>query len=814
MNLRTLCSTLLIACFVPIVVFSEFYPERIYRERTKANLDFQWKFYKGTPSGNPFETNYNDNSWKLVNVPHSASYDAPTPAGERGQHIGICWYRKKFKIPEAKHKDKLFLEFEGAMQIADVWLNGQKLGTHDNSGYTWFSFDITEKVSLTGDNVLAVRLDNQFYSSIPPGMAGASLNQYPDYYLYSGIYRDVWLVATNKVHIPLYGQQVFIDKGASTSSAKVRIKTTIKNDDSAEKNVTIRYILAYDERESNAGFLVDSIVKKVKAGEAVLFDKTCGPINNPKLWSPETPYLYRVFTQVFVDGKLVDDFVERFGVRWFTWTSEAGFALNGKQRTIRGVNLHQSIGWIGSALSNRRLFEEVELCKEIGADLIRTAHFPRDPSFYNACDEIGLLSMVEVPTWGNFAEAYPDSFWIRMNNVVKEMIEVGYNHPSIISWGLFNEPKNNFSAPNQVPLLNKTAHEMDSTRLTFMALNRRSSTFIFEADIAGLNYGKDLEGSISGRKARTINTEYHEGWLYWCFRGGENDNVQSNGYADERWKRWIDIKNYSGTNKLAGGCMWSFNDYWSPFMDHPMGVVDHYRVPKAVFYLFREKWTGVKGDYPEVGITPTKLELTCDMDTLLTDSVDISIITAALRDANGKCAFIGKVNSQEQLVESTPITFTISGPADHFGDLTVQSIAGKAPLIIKSKNTTGTIKIKATSSAYSLTSNELSIAALKANTNQLPWVTSIRNRIDLKTINNVFIKQTAQLLKIQFTAPMTKHTTLSIVNLRGQNVPCPITKTKTSAIMDIRACANGCYFLHVSEKHNKAQFTKKIFITR
>ena len=190
----------LMVCVCFLVVQAEFYPERIYKERKKTSLDFGWKFYKGTPTGTPSDSSYSDASWQSVNIPHSASYDDPEPvpsatssySDEGKRYQGISWYRKYFTVPQtAKHTGKILIEFEGAMQIASVWLNGKPLGVHSNSGFTWFQFDITNNVSLTGTNVLAVKLDNTYNAMVPPGRTLDPSIGAPDYYLFSGLYRNV-----------------------------------------------------------------------------------------------------------------------------------------------------------------------------------------------------------------------------------------------------------------------------------------------------------------------------------------------------------------------------------------------------------------------------------------------------------------------------------------------------------------------------------------------------------------------------------------------------------------------------------------------
>ena len=288
----------------------------------------------------------------------------------------------------------------------------------------------------------------------------------------------------------------------------------------APGTITARYCIAYPSTHVIA---IDSqTITLGSANGRAVFD-TLITINNPALWTYRTPNLYYLYTQVFKDGALVDDYVERFGVRWYTWTPQAGFALNGVYDTLRGASLHQSVGWIESALPSSRYFKEVGLVKQMGANLIRCAHFPRDPSFYNACDELGMLVMVEVPTWGCCLNGwtYPDSLFLRLDSCMREMIEVGYNHPSIIAWGVFNEPPAAYNAVQQIPSEGVIAHTMDSTRYTYLADNILSIPQILtsdNSDIEGMNYG-ELSGADSSISKRIINTEYHEGWIYWCYRG-------------------------------------------------------------------------------------------------------------------------------------------------------------------------------------------------------------------------------------------------------------------------------------------------------
>ncbi|MBN1308836.1 MAG: beta galactosidase jelly roll domain-containing protein [Chitinispirillaceae bacterium] len=796
---------------VSLRIQAEFYPERIYKERTKTSLNMGWKFFRGDPTtGDPSTVSFNDAGWMTVNIPHSASYDTPTGEAETSHYKGNCWYRLHFTVPPSKHIGKYFLEFEGAMQIADVWLNGEKLGTHDNSGYTWFSFDISgdKGLSLTGDNVLAVRLNNVYNGSIPPGCDG-SAGIFPDYLLYSGLYRDVWLIATNECHIPLYGQQISAPKETvSASSAVIRIKTSVASASAGE--VTVYHLV--DDPSGNV-VSIDSLVQSVAANATTVFDKTVGPISQPMLWSPETPNLYTVYTQVVKDGILVDDYVDRVGIRWFDWTWDEGFSLNGTVTILKGASIHQSLGWIENALPTSRFALEVKLAKEMGLNSLRTAHFPRDPSFYNACDELGMLVLAEVPTWGTTTSAYPDSFWVRLNNCMREMIEVGYNHPSIIAWGLFNEPHSAYDASNQIPLEANTAHQMDSTRPTYLADNNlQIPELVALTDLVGQNYG-ELTGACEAIQKPIFNSEYHQGWLDWCYRGAENDNASATGYAMTRWNLWTNLFTIPRTNTLAGAYMWSFNDYWSEFMkDKPMGVVDHYRIPKTVFYLFRQYWTGVESEAPVAGLTPTTLQLDCDNETLICDSTDIAIITASLRDESGTCVFIGKIDKENKLVESTPVTFSVSGPADFFGTPTVNSIAGKCALMIKSKNTPGTITV--TASAPDLPeATPVTITSSEADLSPLPFkgVVSVSHKKNIPSSKRLVVNQTGKRIVVLFPARKNVTDRVFLYTALGRKVPCPTAFKRASVSIDISNLAAGYYSLSIGEGMN---YVKKIAVVK
>ena len=807
----------MIVCSCIISAQANFYPERIYKERTKFKLNTGWKFSQVDPnnpmSGDPSTVAFSDAAWQTVNIPHSASYDAPTKTSEDGSFQGDCWYRLRFSVPAtAQHTGKVFLQFDGAMQTANVWLNGTNLGTHDNSGYTWFSFDITSSVNLAGTNELAVKLNNNYSVAIPPGCPAAP-GYGPDYYIFSGLYRNVWLICTDKCYIPLYGQKISVSKGPYPNGAPVKIKTIVKNEYTSAQTIKLRYVLAYDQNQQNKGFLIDSTIQTINANQVDTLVDTCRI--TPQcliLWSLSNPYLYRIFTQVIINGVVADDYVERFGVRWTDWPAGGTFSLNGQPVLITANSLHQMYPWIQNAAPPSRFYKDIELAKDMGMNMVRCAHYPRDPSYYNACDELGMLLFVEIPTWGNGKDEtyYGTGFWNRENACMKEMIDVGFNHPSIIAWGCFNEPGGDFI--DKITPLDSIAKFNDSTRFTYMANNNASFKIMNIPDIAGLNYLLPSQLTVTPLPSRMMSTEYHIGWTGdYAFRGDPNDIPTYN--AAHFWTDWLAV---IGVPTMAGGTMWCHADYNSPINNLPMGAVDNYRLPKAVYYLFRQNLRNIPDDNPVVGLTPSTIKLEADTNTLVADSVDCAFIYASVRDASGKCVHTGY-----EATSSTNMIFDISSGANlvnYFGPLTVKVDGGKCALLVKSKNQAGTVTITATTNT-GLTSNQLTLTLVADAYNPLDplynFITPVlRNSAGLNPLKsaNLNIKQVGNLLQIVFPSMNDATKNISLLNLKGQKVSCPAKLIGKTLTIDTRTLAVGFYYMSIGKSQQNPASLKKIFI--
>ena len=661
---------------------ANFTTSKKFSYRVRQSLDVGWKFYKGTPSGTPYQTAYNDASWHAADVPHT--FDEYTIAPDQGYYHGDGWYRKSFTLPDTTKGKKVFIEFEGVMLTAQVWVIGQFAGVNDNSGYTEFQLDITGLVNRTGTNVLTVKANNQGEDSIPPGAA-------PDYEFYGGIYRDVWLWETDSVHVPLWKQYVSTP-AATASSATVNVNTTVQNDKNQAQTCTVSYII-FDS--SGAQKATQSSQQSVPAGGTAKFAMSSA-IASPTLWSPSHPYLYKVYTTVSAGGKVVDDFWERFGARTLTWSATNGFLLNGQRIQVRGANLHQDYGWVQNAVPTSRHYMNLQEIKGMGFNAMRASHYPRDPSFYDACDEMGVLLVFEMPSSGYGHSSYPAAFWTRAINCYREMIPQAYNHPCIIGFGYFNEPYQNQSDFSPYFAQMKAfADSIDPNLPKYYAdcncYDRAGAANL--CTFFGSNYW--APSSIAGVTLPNMNTEY-----IGFAAAARGDTLGENAWSDSAWAQFSYYENQQP--RVAGSFLWCLMDY------HPgdkRGYMDRCHVPKRGYYMFRKNLTNVADDNCIPG-TATRVSLEPDLTDLRADGSDFSRIVVAIRNDAGKCIYSGA----SVTLKLTGTSALLCGPA------TITEIAGKLGIVVRAGEIAGATEIVASSSGLKSDSIAITTHALNENT--------------------------------------------------------------------------------------------------
>ena len=456
--------------------------------RIKIPLNDNWKFYPADIIDNNINS-VADSLWKNINLPHTwNAKDAFIKIREYQKGTG--WYQKVLLVNNLEKGNRIYLYFEGANQLTDVFLNGKHVGQHVG-GYTAFAFDVTVYLKYDEANIIAVKVDNSHNLDIPP------LNA--DFNFYGGIYRDVWLIETNPVHIDVLNYAspgVFISTPVvSEKSAEVNIRGRIINETSSRKDIKVVNLIV-DKLDNQVLSSENDLT--IEPGASADFESV-ETINNPQLWSSESPYLYKVFTTVFEDEKPVDAVANPLGIRWFGLKTSEGMFLNGKPIKLYGTNRHQDYPGLGNALPDDYHRQDIKIIKENGFNFLRLAHYPQDPSLLQAADEAGLIIWEELPIVNLISMS--ESFYKNCTEMLTEMIRQHYNHPSIFIWGFMNEVL--LLKPDPMPdgygeaivnlasILNDVAKKEDPARYTAAALSDgeidNGSGFESVPDIVGMN---------------------------------------------------------------------------------------------------------------------------------------------------------------------------------------------------------------------------------------------------------------------------------------------------------------------------------------
>src|ERR1035437_6203125 len=347
----------------------------------KQLFDYDWKFFLGDAS-EAKSMEFNDASWRKLDLPHDWSIEGkvnpknPTKGAGGYFPTGIGWYRKTFHAPDAWKSEKIAIYFEGVYMNSEVFINGKSLGVHPY-GYTSFSYDLTPYLNFRKENVIAVRVDNSQHVN-------------SRWYSGSGIYRHVWMMVTNPVHVAQWGSAIETPV-VSAKKATVVVKTLVKNETSTPQNVVVKTLL-WNKSSKNVGNGQAQI--EIPANSEKEITQTIN-VSNPLLWTPETPNLYQAQIQVLNGKKVLDDTKTNFGIRSIKFTAENGFQLNGKTVKMNGGCVHHENGCLGSATFDRAEARKIELLKSGGFNAVRTSHNPPSEAFLNACDRLGLLVMGE-----------------------------------------------------------------------------------------------------------------------------------------------------------------------------------------------------------------------------------------------------------------------------------------------------------------------------------------------------------------------------------------------------------------------------------
>ncbi|WP_297089946.1 beta-galactosidase GalB [uncultured Draconibacterium sp.] len=452
---------------------------------------------EGKPGANfPFvQGGFDDSAWESINLPHDWAIAGPFQKGwdsEVGGGMGrlpsngVAWYRRKLNMATEDLDKAIYLQIDGAMSYSMVWLNGHLVGGWPY-GYNSYQLDLTPYLKPGADNQLAIRLDNPNHSA----------RWYPG----GGLYRNVWLIKTNKVHVAQWGTFITTPK-VSEEAATVRLKTTVKNDckegETVEIETAVYALSAQGVRSSTPNKVFEKQEISIAAGQkAEVISEV--QLDNPKLWGPfptQTPNLYVAITQLYKNGKLIDEYETRFGIRSLEFDPNRGVLVNGELIKIQGVNNHHDLGALGAAFNKRAAERQLEILKEMGCNAVRMAHNPPAPELLELTDSMGFLVMDEIfdswerkKTAHDFHLIFPE--WSEAD--ARSFIRRDRNHPSIIMWSFGNEVGEQYTGAEGAAVgqrLYDIVKEEDTTRPTVVAMNfaKHDMELPKVPDVIGLNY--------------------------------------------------------------------------------------------------------------------------------------------------------------------------------------------------------------------------------------------------------------------------------------------------------------------------------------
>lgn len=561
------------------------------KESGRVVFDFNlgWRFYLGDVE-NAYSVDFNDSEWAVVATPHSVEL-VPAEASGCRNYQGIAWYRKHFVIPSDMKNKQVYIHFEGVMGKQDIYLNGKLVRQH-LGGYLPFSINLSEYNVNSGDScLLAIKADNSDDKSFPPGKPQYTL----DFCYHGGIYRDVWMIGKSEVAVTdviesnkVAGGGVFVHYDNITDKhADVYVDTELKN--YSKHTQTVELISSICDRE---GVVLKKTSKKVslKAGECVTAKQKMR-LSDPKLWSPENPYLYDLNTVVRKKGKCIDGGITRIGIRSFEFRGQEGFWLNGKPYgQLVGGNRHQDFAYVGNAVPNSQQWRDAKRLRDAGFNIIRTAHYPQDPSFMDACDEMGLFVIVATPGWQYWNKKA--EFGDRVHQNTREIIRRDRNHPSVLMWE---------------PILNETRYPLDFA-LKALQITKDEYPYPYRpvaaADVqsAGVRenydvvYGWPGDDEKADKPKQCIFTrEFGELVDDWYAHNNLNRASRSWGEKPQLVQA-MSLANscdemFRTTGQFIGGAQWHPFDHQRGYHPDPYwgGIYDAFRQPKYAYYMFRSQ---------------------------------------------------------------------------------------------------------------------------------------------------------------------------------------------------------------------------------
>jgi len=541
----------------------------------------EWRFHRGDLPGAE-KADFIDTEWEVVSTPHTVQL-MPAEASGCRNYQGIAWYRKHFVLPEETQGHDVFLHFEAIMGKQKFYVDGRLVKEHEG-GYLPITLNLTELgIDSQKQHVLAVMADNSDDKTYPPGKKQMTL----DFAYHGGIYRDVWLIAKNKVAITDANEQgkvagggVFVHcENVSEARADVVVNTEVKNNGTATKTLTIQSEIENKARKSTKITL--------KAGETKTVTQRL-TVKQPQLWSPETPFLYNLSTRLIAGKQSLDGGITRVGIRSFEFKGKDGFWLNGKKyHQLVGANRHQDFAYVGNALPNSQQWRDAKRLRDAGFTIIRTAHYPQDPSFMDACDELGLFVIVATPGWQYWNK---EKGWDeKVHENTRQIIRRDRNHPSVLMWEpILNETR--YPEGFALKALEITREEYPYEGRPVAAADVHSAGVAEHYDVV---YGWPGDDFKPDKPRQCIFTrEFGELVDDWYAHNNLNRASRSWGerpmliQAMSLFRSTDEL--YKTTGQFIGGCQWHPFDHQRGYHPDPYwgGIYDAFRQKKTAFWMF------------------------------------------------------------------------------------------------------------------------------------------------------------------------------------------------------------------------------------
>ena len=674
--------------------------------RDVYNFNIGWRFCQGDITG-AMDGSFDDSSWEVVNLPHTVELEPAEASGCRN-YQGPAWYRKSVTLDDSFDGRRVFLHFEAIMGRSDIYVDGVKVKEH-LGGYLPVIIDLQAAGVKPGKKALiAVRTDNSDDPSFPPGKDQNVL----DFAYHGGIYRDSWLIAMSPVHVTdpnfedkIAGGGVFIHSdNVSKSQATLFIDTDVRNDSKSAQSVTVTSSLEFD------GEKVQSVSSRIslKAGESKKVTQKI-IVRNPKLWTPETPYLYRVATELASKGKVVDGLETATGIRSIEFRGKDGFYLNGEPYgKLMGANRHQDFAYIGNAMPNNLSWRDAVLLRNAGCKIIRAAHYPQDPSFMDACDALGMFVIVPTPGW-QFWNSDPE-FAELIYNDIRNMVRRDRNHPSVIMWE---------------PILNETDYPADFAQNTY---NTVHAEYPYPGCFCAADYGSDgvkdlydvVYGSpASGQASEIPQSTFTREW------GDFVDNWEAHNSLSRASRSWgeipmlIQAEHYANAHRCndydylygserqhVGGAIWHPFDHQRGYHPDPFwgGILDAFRQPKYSYYMFKSQ---VPADYSHISpLVETGPMVYIAHESTPFSPADVTVYTncdAVRLILNKRDTLYQEVNRKDYAMPSAPVVFKdayrftdvrmLNGDDDFYSMVAEGIVDGKVVTIAQTKPSAKSSKI-------------------------------------------------------------------------------------------------------------------------